>query len=364
MAKTALVVGGTGPTGPYILEGLIQRGYEPVILHRGTHEVPGVAEGIEHIHADPHFLETLQEAIGDRKFEIVIGMYGRLRYLVEALRGHTDRLITVGGTAYKSILSKPADEGDPRWDNHNLYKRIVETEQMLMKTHEDGWFNLSHFRYPNLYGPRQLAPREWSIIRRILDGRKKFIILDGGLTLESRAYVENAAYPVLLAVDKPKESSGQQYNVADEFTQSDKDRLLMTAEVMGAEVDMFNFPCAIGRPGWYWGVGRDLVWAIEGTAPPTDHQLLSVEKMKNELGYRDLVDFREAVRRTVEYYVENQPERGGEEERQIGDPFDYEAEDKFIAALRDFEDRCNKLEFGGISYAHPYAHPKTPEKTA
>ena len=35
----ALVVGGTGPTGPFIVNGLLERGYEVAIFHRGTHEV-------------------------------------------------------------------------------------------------------------------------------------------------------------------------------------------------------------------------------------------------------------------------------------------------------------------------------------
>ena len=36
----ALIVGGTGPTGPFIVNGLIERGYEVTIFHRGTHEIP------------------------------------------------------------------------------------------------------------------------------------------------------------------------------------------------------------------------------------------------------------------------------------------------------------------------------------
>ncbi|MFH1486398.1 MAG: NAD-dependent epimerase/dehydratase family protein, partial [Chloroflexota bacterium] len=51
----ALVIGGTGPTGPYIVEGLLKRGYDVAILHRGTHEIPLPTE-VEHIHNDPHFM--------------------------------------------------------------------------------------------------------------------------------------------------------------------------------------------------------------------------------------------------------------------------------------------------------------------
>jgi len=34
----ALVIGGTGATGPFIIDGLLKRGYEVTVLHRGVHE--------------------------------------------------------------------------------------------------------------------------------------------------------------------------------------------------------------------------------------------------------------------------------------------------------------------------------------
>ncbi len=85
----ALVVGGTGPTGHHIVTGLLQRGYDVVILHRGTHEVPEIPPEVEHIHADPHFRETLMQALTGRFFDVVIATYGRLRFVAEAMRGKT-----------------------------------------------------------------------------------------------------------------------------------------------------------------------------------------------------------------------------------------------------------------------------------
>jgi nucleoside-diphosphate-sugar epimerase len=359
----ALVIGGTGPTGAPIVQGLVARGYEPVILHRGTHEVAAI-EQFEHIHADPHFRETLDEALGKRTFDLVIAMYGRLRLLPEVLRDRTPRVISVGGTIYRTILSRLAAEGDPRLDDHKLYRRIVETEEVLQQAHEQQLFSLTHFRYPNLYGPRQLAPREWSIIRRLLDGRRTFLVLDGGLTLESRAYIDNAAHFVLLAIDRPKESAGQTYNVADENTPSDADRLGVIAEIMGKEVELVSFPVEAGIPAWYWGVGRSLTWSREGKPPTTQHHLLDVSKAVRELGYRDQIGFHDAMRLTIDWYLDNRPELGGEEERQIGDPFDYAAEDAFIEAQRSFVSHCRSLEFAGVNYDHPYSHPKEPTNTA
>ena len=34
-----LVIGGTGATGPFVVDGLIKRGYEVTVFHRGVHEI-------------------------------------------------------------------------------------------------------------------------------------------------------------------------------------------------------------------------------------------------------------------------------------------------------------------------------------
>ncbi|MFD2780555.1 hypothetical protein ACFS32_04775 [Novosphingobium pokkalii] len=52
-----LVIGGTGQTGPLVIQGLVDRGHAVTILHSGRHEPP--LPPIEHIHADVHFAETL-----------------------------------------------------------------------------------------------------------------------------------------------------------------------------------------------------------------------------------------------------------------------------------------------------------------
>jgi nucleoside-diphosphate-sugar epimerase len=359
MEKTALVIGGTGPTGPPIILGLQERGYTPVILHSGGHEVDEVApDKFEHIHASPHFAETLADAIGDRTFALVVATYGRLRLLPQVLEGRTPRLITVGGTIYETELSRPAGEDAPRDLNHKIYVKIVETEGVLLDAHRAGLFELTHLRYPNLYGPRQLAPREWSVIRRIRDGRRRLPVLDAGLTLESRCYVDNAAHAVLLAIDHPDVCAGQMYNVVDEHTPSDADRIRAIAAAMGAEVELVSFPRSAGRPAWYWGIGRSLRWGSDGTPPPTAHALVEMAKMKRDVGYTDLVDFPTATERTVNWYLENPPALAGEEERQLGDPFDYGAEDAFLAAHDRFLGECAALPFEDVVYRHQYDHPK------
>ena len=40
----ALVIGGTGPTGPFVVGGLLERGYDVTILHTGHHEIPEILD--------------------------------------------------------------------------------------------------------------------------------------------------------------------------------------------------------------------------------------------------------------------------------------------------------------------------------
>jgi nucleoside-diphosphate-sugar epimerase len=356
----ALVVGGTGPTGPFIIDGLVARGYEPVILHRGTHEVDFV-ERFEHLHADPHFEDSVRDALGDRTFDLVVATYGRLRILVDILADRTERMVTIGGTVYeRQRWSRPAGESASRDVSHKLVSRVQETEEAILARHDAAHLNLTHLRYPNLYGPRQLAPREWSIIRRILDGRTTIPVIDGGLTLEGRAYVENAAHAVLLAIDHPGRAAGRIYHVTDEVTPTDAERALAIAAAMGAEIELVNYPRAAGRPAYFWGGGRNLESMGSGGPPPTHHKLLDGSRIRDELGYHDIVDFEDAIATTVEWYMKNPLERGGPDESRIGDPFDYAAEDRFAAALEEFVERCGALDFAGVTLTHSYDHPKRP----
>ncbi|MDQ1105691.1 NAD-dependent epimerase/dehydratase family protein [Nocardioides zeae] len=362
MVKKALVVGGTGPTGPLIIRGLQERGYAPTMLNRGSRVLPELAD-IELIKADPHFAETFAAAVQGHQYDLVIATYGRLRVMIDTLREVTDRVVSVGGTAYADRGGRPAHEDSPRYTENKIVAKIVETEQALLAAHDAGYFNWSHLRYPNLWGSRQLAPREWSIIRRLKDGRRTIPIADGGLTLESKAYVENAAHAVLLTVDKPDESAGQQYNVCDDETPSDATRVRDLARAFGVDdVQLLSLPEAATGPASFWGIGRDLSFSREGRPPRTVHKLLSNTKMREQLGYEDLVPYEEAVRRTVEWYVQNPADARDEE--QLSDPFDYAAEDAYADALASFVDDTRAIPFAGVEYVHQYSHPKKPSDVA
>jgi hypothetical protein len=63
MKRSALVIGGTGPTGPSLVNGLLAQGVKTAILHTGRHEVDTIPPQVEHIHTNPFKIDELAEAL-------------------------------------------------------------------------------------------------------------------------------------------------------------------------------------------------------------------------------------------------------------------------------------------------------------
>src|SRR6186997_2452137 len=107
----ALVIGGTGPTGVPIVRGLVDRGCEVTIMHRGTHERAETPPQVVHIHRDPYDADDLQAVFSESTFYVVVAMYGRLRRIAELSVGRCDQFVSVGGVpAYRGWMNPWLDE--------------------------------------------------------------------------------------------------------------------------------------------------------------------------------------------------------------------------------------------------------------
>ena len=216
MSTRVLLIGGTGPTGPAIARGLEVRGFDVTILHSGNHEVPEV-DHLRHLHGDVFSDDGLRAVLGDETFDITIAAYGRLRSIADVLTGRTGRILSIGGVpVYRGFfepaihqppgLPVPTREGAALATEHEDGKsyRIGRTEQMLFEKHPTA----THFRYPYVYGPRQLAPREWCVIRRILDRRRHLVLPDDGRSLGPYGYVHHLHHSRLVPTVPPHPSPG------------------------------------------------------------------------------------------------------------------------------------------------------------
>ncbi|HEY3831391.1 MAG TPA: NAD-dependent epimerase/dehydratase family protein [Acidimicrobiia bacterium] len=361
-----LVVGGTGPSGVPIVRRLVDHGHDVTILHRGTHERPETPQQVAHVHADPFDEASFNAAIDGSSWDTIVAMYGRLRMVAHATRGHCAHFVSVGGVpAYHGWtnawlhsppgLPVPIREDaplvlDPAIDDKGY--RIVRTEQAVFDAHP----NAAHFRYPYLYGPYQPAPREWCVVRRILDGRRRIVVADDGLTLHHHCFTENCAAAVVAGIEQPQRSSGTVFNVADEEVLSVRQVIELCAAELQVELELVSMPYDLALPA------RPML-----AQPLPTHRVLDISLVRERLGHRDVLPARDAVRRTARWLAEHPLDHGGIEERVLTDPFDYDAEDALIdswcAARRAVEVPDFAVEpQWGLAYSGPQGRPRTHAK--
>lgn len=371
--KRALVIGGTGPTGPGIVAGLLDRGYEVAVCHRGTHEAEGLPD-VEHIHCDPHFEETLADGLGVREFELVVATYGRTRVTASLLAGRCEHFVGVGGVpVYRGHVDSgvitPSGmpllvrEDDPLADALPpsvtdaspalaFARKLVDTERVVFDLHREGAFAATWFRYPMIYGPRNTIPWEWSVIKRIDDGRPYLILPNGGLQVNSRMAADNAAHCLLLAVDDPDAAAGMVFNCADDRPYSLHQWVELVAEAAGGTIEVVPMPPELATHG------LPLV-PLHGVA--SHHVLVDTSRVRTVLGYRDIIDTASAIRRAVEWYRAHPVSR--QTHPRLADPFDYRGEDELLAAYRQFVGQAvDECDLQAPEVRHSYAHPKAPHQ--
>ena len=354
LSPRALIIGGTGPTGPAIVRGLEERGLNVTLFHTGRHEVDEVAH-VEHLHGDPFSAEGVAAALAGRSFDVVVACYGRLRTIAEVLSGRCDRFVSVGGTpAYRGYfdptrfdppgLPIPTAEDAPRSseDDDGKSYRVARTEDLLFEYQPSA----IHLRYPFVYGPRQIAPLDWCIVRRVLDRRPAIILPEGGLAAETRSFSENAAHTVLLAVDH-SDAGGRAFNVGDEEALTAAQRVQLICRELGHEMEIVGMPTDLAIPA------RPLMMQDE-----PGHRILDLSATRDILGYRDLVPARVATAQSARWLADNPLEPDGSAERVLEDPFDYDREDRLLDWWRSATSDPPNLDYPvepgyGVYYSGP-----------
>ena len=335
----ALVVGGTGPTGTPIVEGLLQRDYEVTIYHSGAHEQE-FSRPVTHIHGDAREMDDLVRHLKGKKFDVCVSTYGRLRYIIQVMAGQAKKLVAITGEAvYDGVfvhvgqrtLPVPIPEDAPKVtdaDKDRWGYMVNVGEQAIFEAHRRGDFDATILRYPYVYGPHASSPFDWYITKRALDKRPHIILEADGLTHPHRGYSENLAHAAMLAIEKP-ESSGQAYNVGDERVLSLRAICSIIADTFGHKWEMVELPLKLSPRRNPYARLHMIVF--------------DMHKIKAELGYKDVVPVEEATRRYALWLRDNPPDAATS--RSLGESaFDYEEEDR---AIDRWKEGLNAM---GVSY--------------
>ena len=321
----SLVIGGTLFIGRALVDQLLDRGDDVVIMHRGSGTPFGARVG--EIKCDRNDIAGVRAALDGERFNVIYDN------VFDWSRGTSAEQVCAAATAnvkglrrYVFTSSVAAYEPGPgerhedaalaRSDNENGYGvKKAESESALFALWRERGIPVSTVRPAFIYGPNNPFDRESFFWDRLLAVRP-ILVPDDGRTMQLVLSTDVARASVLAS--ERDVAIGHAYNLANypPITQADFVRLL--AKIAGTTANLVDAPRerllelggGLSRPPYYFGAYLDL--------PPLT---VRSDRVQSELGLV-LTPLEDGLREAFRWYQQQGRARP-----------DYSWEDKALAAL-------------------------------
>lgn len=310
--RRVLVTGGAGFIGSHLVDALVARGDEVVVvdnLFSGREEnLAHVRDRIRFVRGDIRDLNLMREvtrgcdyvlhqaalasvplSVDDPETTTAVNVVGTQNVLIAAKDARVKRVVFAASSAAygetcitpqsESLLPAPVSPYAASKVAGELYCRVFSLAYGLETV---------SLRYFNVFGPRQNPRSHYAavipkFITAVLRGEAP-VVFGTGRQSRDFVHVANVVSANLLAMETPGVGRGTVFNVGS----GESYDLLTLLDVIASETGTRPEPVfAPPRAG-----------DVERTAA-------SIEAIQAALGYRVTVDFREGIRRTIEWYREN-----------------------------------------------------------
>ncbi|HJU36485.1 MAG TPA: NAD-dependent epimerase/dehydratase family protein [Gaiellaceae bacterium] len=326
----AVLIGGTGMIGRAAARALAADGWEVVAVSRSGTLPEGLAElGVEAVAADRADDAQLRAALGGGA-EVVLDTVAFDRRHAEqlnGLEGLVGSLIVISSASvYADDAGRALDgEGDPP----DLPVPILETQRTaepgdatystrkseLEQTLLAGPLPATLLRACAIHGPGAKMPREIFFVKRAVDGRRRVALAWNGESRFHTTSVANLAELIRLAAAQPGDRA---LNAGD----PDPPTTLGICRAIGDALDHEFEPVLLP------GDAFDNPWG----APDTQPFVVSMAAAEEELGYRPVATYPEAVRETCEWLVGELEQGRNWDGTYLEGMLDYAAEDAALAS--------------------------------
>lgn len=324
MNRRAFVTGASGFTGRHLCRMLIDKGYTVSALVRKSSDTSSLtALGVKTVVADLSDAFSLngslnqtdvvfhvaaayrQEGISREQFWKV-NVDGTRFLLEQARENGIKRFVhcsTVG--VQGEILNPPAKESDPYNPGDHYQESKMEGEKVALGFFEKYQMPGVIVRPVGIYGPGDT--RFLKLFKFINNG--KFRMIGSGDVLYHLTYVEDLVTGMILAGEKSA-AVGRIYTIGGNEFLTLKELVALIADVLEKPVPSRRLPL---KPVYMVAALCEAVCRPLGIEPPlyrrrldffTKDRAFSIEKAKNELGYRAQVSLREGLARTAKWYKE------------------------------------------------------------
>jgi len=337
-----LVIGGNGFIGTPLVRELCDSGHAVAVFHRrrNKHEA-GV---LEQIQGDrdrlPQYRGDIARFAPEVVVDLILSSGHQAKQLIDVMRGIARRVVGISsmdvyrawgvihGVEHGPLEPLPITEdsalrmtrqlyppetlkmmaGVFSWLDEN-YDKIAVEEAIMAEPELPG----TVLRLPMVYGPGDPLHRFFPLLKRMADGRSFVLLADDLASWRGpRGYVENVAHAIAIAAMSDR-SAGRTYNICEEPTVS--------------EIE------------WQKKIARQVSWTgrfvvLPGEQTPkhlvqlgnaAQHVVVSSERIRSELQYKELVETSEAIQRTVAWEQNNPPPTINPQQ------FDYASEDAAAA---------------------------------
>jgi UDP-glucose 4-epimerase len=282
-ANRILVTGGAGFIGSHLVEALMTRGDEPVVLDNfSTGDIANLPSGLEIVTADIASPEVVDQIVAARPTAVIhaaaqvsvprsmedperdraVNLLGTAHVIEGARRVSRCRLVflSTGGGIYGETVTPATEESLPRPKSfYSVHKYAAERYVEL------SGLPYAIARLANVYGPRQRTDLEGGVVaifaERLAQG-EPLTIFGSGCQRRDFVHVSDVVTAVLAMLDADVDRI---WNVGTEVATTLNELLTISERVIGPSVevrreqpragDVFNSCLAIGR------ISTELGWA-------------------------------------------------------------------------------------------------------
>lgn len=300
-----VVIGGTGFIGTCVVEKLIDMGHDILVFSRHQNNLSRAYNLIGNRDDLSNYVPDFKRFNPDIVIDMIAYTKRDAQNLIETFRGIVHRVVvTSSQDVYRAYgLIKHLEIGGlqslPITEKSTLrsqlhpyggeYEKIL-VEQVVMSSPE---MNGTILRLPAVYGPHDYAHRFNNFLQRMNDQRP-FILLQREYAQfrQTHGYVENVSDAITLAATNEK-ASGRIYNVGEASTLSTAERVVTLGKLVGwtglvVEVDSGLLP-------------KNMIRDFR----MNQHWIVSSDRIRAELDYKENVSFLEGLRRTVDWELAN-----------------------------------------------------------